>query len=271
MTRENDTETGAAERNGVQAAEMVLQVLSAFVGAEPALMLKTVAARAGMAPAKAHRYLVSLCRAGFVRQDPESSLYHLADGALRLGLAGMEVIDPLAVSRPILQALRGKTRLSAILAQWDATGPVVALQEIFPAPLTLYTRVGSSLPLLATSTGWTFCAWLPRTTIAPLLAQARKQPLPPETLQLLNDPDRMEEHLLGIRRRGVASSAGQMNSGVDGMSAPVFDGSRHIVGVISVLGAAGQVDLDLEGPTALALKEAAATISSELGWLSAES
>ena len=255
------------ERNGVLAAEVVLQVLCAFVGAEPRIMLKTLAARARMHPAKVHRYLVSLCRLGFVRQDPETGLYQLSDGALRLGLAATEVIDPVAVSRPILRTLRETTQLSAILALWDVTGPVVALREIHPAPLTLFTRVGSSLPLLATSTGWTFCAWLPHGTVERAIAHARALPASPETRKWLQHPERMEGLLKAIRRKGVSYSTGQLNSSVHGLSAPVFDGSGHIACVVSVLGAAGQVDLDLEGPTAQALKDAAARISLELGWL----
>jgi DNA-binding IclR family transcriptional regulator len=255
------------ERGGVLAAEVVLQVLSAFIGAEPAVMLKTLATRARMHPAKAHRYLVSLCRFDFVRQDPETGLYQLSEGALRLGLAALEMIDPVTVSRPVLRTLRETTQLTAILALWDVNGPVVALQEIHPAPLRLFTRVGSPLPLLTTSTGWTFCAWLPHVTFERAIAHARTLPASPGTLKWLRHPERMKGLLKAIRHKGVCYSSGEMNSSVHGLSAPVFDGEGHIVGVISVLGAAGQVDLHLEGAVAAALKRAAADISQELGWL----
>jgi len=83
----------------VLAVEGVLSVLEAFIDAEPMLMLKTIAQKAQLQPAKARRYLVSLCHAGFVRQHPQSGLYQLADGALRLGLAALEATDPIAVSQ----------------------------------------------------------------------------------------------------------------------------------------------------------------------------
>lgn len=97
-------------------------MLSAFVGAEPMVMLKTLSERADMRPAKVHRYLVSLCRVGFVRQDPETGLYQLGNGALHLGLAAIEGVDVTVIARPILRSLREKTQLSSMLATWDAAG-----------------------------------------------------------------------------------------------------------------------------------------------------
>ncbi|WP_028222357.1 IclR family transcriptional regulator [Paraburkholderia oxyphila] len=264
MKRDADIETDA--RSGVLAAEVVLQVLGAFVGAEPALKLKTLAERAEMHPAKVHRYLVSLCQQGFVRQDPGTGLYHLAEGALRLGMAAMETFDPASVARPLLQSLREATHLTVVLAFWEMPVPVVAAQEIHSAPLVLATRVGSSLQLLTTATGWTFCAWLPRSTaeraIAHALASSPSYPVP----DWASRPERMDGAFAKIRRDGVASSSGQMNLQVHGLSAPVFDGSGSIAAVVSVLGLSGEVDLDLNGETALALKNYANQISLEFGW-----
>src|SRR5271170_7861312 len=68
--------------HGVQSAETVLDVLSAFVGAPPMPMLKHLAERTGMHPAKVHRYLVSLVRRGYVEQDETTSRYRLGPASL---------------------------------------------------------------------------------------------------------------------------------------------------------------------------------------------
>ena len=47
------------------------------------MMLRDIAQQADMPPAKAHRYLVSLIRAGLVMQDPASSHYDLGPFALK--------------------------------------------------------------------------------------------------------------------------------------------------------------------------------------------
>ena len=139
------------ERAGVQSVETGLCVLSAFIGAESMPMLKTLAERANMHPAKVHRYLVSLCRSGFVRQDAATGRYRLAEGALRLGFAAMNAVDVVNIARPILQGLRAAHGQSAMLALWGAQGPTVTLQEFHPAPITMSARVGSILPILGRS------------------------------------------------------------------------------------------------------------------------
>src|SRR5882757_4012204 len=91
--------TGRPEKkmgaHGVQSAETLLTVLSAFVGAEPTPMLKTLAERT-----KVHRYVVSLTRAGYVEQDEMTSRYRLGPASLRLAFAAMNSIDIIRVARP---------------------------------------------------------------------------------------------------------------------------------------------------------------------------
>jgi len=255
----------AGRLRGVLAAEVALQVLGAFIGSPPLVALKALGERSDMHPAKVHRYLTSLCRCGFVRQDPQTGRYQLSDGTVTLGLAAMESLDPVAMSRPILRALRETTQLSASLAIWDAGGPVVALQDTAPAPLTLSTNVGSSLPLLSTSAGWIFCAWLPQVTINRAIHR-QESLLPTEVRELLRQPERMEKTLATIRRDGLAHLEGQMSSNVHGLSAPVFDGSGHLACVISLLGGVGQIDPNPKGVIARALTGAAVGLSTELGW-----
>src|SRR5688500_13606489 len=88
---ENMVDGGTAREDGggVQTVKTVVDVLTAFVGAEATPMLKTVAERAGMHPAKVHRYLVSLCKTGHVHQEPGSGRYRLGPSTLRLGYAAM--------------------------------------------------------------------------------------------------------------------------------------------------------------------------------------
>eukprot|EP01036_Dinobryon_divergens_P045710 gene45710-61106_t len=64
-------EIDAAEpqRAGIQSVEVGFSLLEVLANAGDALMLRDLAARAGMSAAKAHRYLVSFQRLGLVVQD----------------------------------------------------------------------------------------------------------------------------------------------------------------------------------------------------------
>ena len=74
------------QSNGVQSLEVGLSVLNVLIEAGEALMLKDVAAAADMHPAKAHRYLVSLVKYHYAKQQ-EDGRYSLGDKALAMGLA----------------------------------------------------------------------------------------------------------------------------------------------------------------------------------------
>jgi hypothetical protein len=86
-------------RAGIQSVEVGFELLNALSQAPGALMLRDLAAAAGMSAAKAHRYLVSFQRMGLVAQDPLSTRYDLGPAALRLGLASLSRLDAVSSSR----------------------------------------------------------------------------------------------------------------------------------------------------------------------------
>ena len=73
------------ESGGVQSAEVALHLLRVLAEGGGNMVLSRLAAAAGMPAAKAHRYVVSLMRAGFVEQPGRDGNYGLGAQALRLG------------------------------------------------------------------------------------------------------------------------------------------------------------------------------------------
>jgi hypothetical protein len=78
---------GGELRSGIQSIEVGFRLLDVLTREPRAMMLRDLAQRAGMSPAKAHRYLVSFSRLGVVSQDPVSGRYELGGFALQMGLA----------------------------------------------------------------------------------------------------------------------------------------------------------------------------------------
>ena len=252
--------------HGVQAAETLLGVLSAFVGTEPMPMLKTLAERAGMPPAKAHRYLVSLCRTGYVEQDVRTSRYRLGPEALRLAFATIAAVDSISVAKPLLRQICQKVQHSVVLAVWNVAGPAIALKESSPGWLSVTVPEGTILPLLRSSIGRAFAAWAPRTDTAALLS-AELDAL--RTAPVTGCPITLKETellLAKVRKEGLACATGQMAPGVHSLAAPVFDGAGRITAVLAAVGPAGSFDVALSGATARQLRESAASLSHQLGY-----
>lgn len=75
----------------------------------------------------------------------------------------------------------------------------------------------------------------------------------------------METLFQHVREHGLAQVRGDLNPGLHGLSAPVFDHAGAIAGVISVMGPAGVIDVELDGPVAGALRAKARQVSQRMG------
>src|SRR5437773_4510106 len=128
-----------------------------------------------MPPAKAHRYLVSLIRAGLAEQDRESGRYRLGPLALELGLAALGAMDVLKSGAEVIADLRAAIDETVLLAIWGNKGPVVARWEESTRPVATNVRAGWVMPLANSATGRLFAAYLPPTITNPLLKLPRNE------------------------------------------------------------------------------------------------
>ncbi|MFM0234104.1 IclR family transcriptional regulator [Paraburkholderia sediminicola] len=249
--------------HGVQSAETVLKVLDAFVGLEPMPMLKTLAERTGLHPAKVHRYLVSLCRTGFVEQDESTSRYRLGSSSLRLAFAAISSIDSVRVARPLMADFCNRLQNTVVLAIWNAGRPTIAIRETLPALLAMTATEGYTLPILRSSIGNVFGAYLPRERTSSLVvAELTNQQ------QGVPDSDQgVDELFAEVRRRELARTTGQLNRGSHSFAAPIFDASGDIVAVLCTLGPATQFDSNWSSPIASTLRTCALEVSQRLGFV----
>src|SRR6201996_6186643 len=161
---DDDTADAGEEklRSGIQSLEVLTH--------EPrAMMLRDLAQRAGMSPAKAHRYLVSFLRLGVVAQDALSGRYELGGFALQLGLARLARVDGVKLARIALAELRDRLDLTVGIAVWGNQGPTVVhwMESSHPAKASL--KLGDVMPLLSSATGLLFAAYLPASKTAAML------------------------------------------------------------------------------------------------------
>lgn len=263
---------GATEDDagGVQAVDTAVRVLSALIDMGAPLMLKTVAQRAEMQPPKAHRYLVSFCRQGLAERDPASGGYRLGPLAVRIGLAALRRLNVVQVASPTLADLRDELGFTAGLSVWGAAGPTFVRFEETNDALIISGRPGSVMPMLTSSTGRVFGAYLPRVMTGQLIQRelsGKPHPgaTPTQKAQRMSAAD-VETIFEAVRAQKMACIEGLLNPGLHGLSVPLFDHTGTVVGVITVLGPAGLIDTRLDGPIATVLSARAAEVSRRMGW-----
>jgi DNA-binding IclR family transcriptional regulator len=128
--------------------------------------------------------------------------------------------------------------------------------------ITVVTQLGSVLPLLSSSTGLVFNAFLPDRETADL----RELELKTDLVHPLEKPEaytRLCEH---IRQRGLHFVHGLLMPGVDALSAPVFDATGKVAGVLTVVGPTSLFHADENGPAAKRLLAASQAISWRMGY-----
>lgn len=250
-------------KHGVQSLEIGMSILRAMVNGQRSMMLKDIAALAGMPPSKAHRYLVSLIRAGLVDQDPMTSRYDLGTFALNLGLVALDRLDRVRLGLSAITEMRDEVNQTTALAVWAENGPVVVRWERPRRPITVNVITGSTLDLLMSAAGRVFAAWMPKKITAPMLALELKQaPLPPS----LKSRAAVEALLAEVRAQGYAATNGQHKvAGVEAVAAPVFNFKNEITMAVLVVGVQGMLDISPEGKVVDCLKRHAAALSLRLG------
>jgi DNA-binding IclR family transcriptional regulator len=202
-------------RRGVQAAGVALAVLAALGRATGPVGLSELATAVELAPAKAHRYLVSLIAAGMAVQRGDGT-YDLGPEAARLGMAAVARIDPVNRAADALPGLVAATGCTAMLSVWGPAGATVVRWEKAEPQLITALGVGAVLPLTTSATGQVFLAWLPER----LLGGAAEGLAPQRA---------------AVRQAGLARAEGSYIPGLSALAAPVFDLAGGLVAVVTLV------------------------------------
>lgn len=251
---------------GVQGVEIGARLLLALARADGALALRDIAAAGRVPPSKAHRYLVSLCRAGLVEQDERNGLYDLGPAALTVGLAAQYRLDDMRLAQDAVDRLFDATRLTVGLTVWGEHGPTVLRRREGLHAVTVSRRVGSTMSVLSTNAGRVFAAFLPSHIAQPFLDAEFAAGTVPLNNGRPMDRDAFGRLLGRIRAQGWSATRGDNHVGLDAVAVPIFDHDGQVVMTLSIMGARSAVDLSPEGTPFAALRDAGAALSARLGY-----
>lgn len=271
-----------SQRAGIQSVEVGFALLQVLAASRGPLMLRDLAAAAGMSAAKAHRYLVSFQRLSLVNQDASTTRYDLGPAALQLGLACLTRIDSIKLARQRMAPLMNEIGQTLALAVWGNQGPTIVHWEESPHAINVSLRLGDVMPLLSSATGLCFSAFLAAGHLLPEDAQSGSHK-PHQRLALLMEEELARTQKLArpdvpaslaeaatvldeVRRRGIARVVNTLLPGVAGFCAPVFDADGHLVLGMVALGSLANFDAEWDGAVAKHLRAAAAQLSADLGY-----
>ncbi|WP_428407626.1 IclR family transcriptional regulator [Hyphococcus sp.] len=214
--------------SGVKSVSQAIRILNVVAQMDGPVSLKEIAARAGVAPSKAHRYLQSLCTCGFLSQATKSGAYDLGMETLRLGLAAINRVDIINRAGEALSSLTSETESDSFLTVWADNGPTMVRFERSKKPAMAMMGAGVSMPVLNSATGLVFLAFGNPDRVAEVVRRQENENYDAVMKQIAA---RIET----VREAGYASSIGVIMTGRQCISAPIISYDDKVIAAVSLV------------------------------------
>ena len=239
----------------------VLKILEALHDAPAGLQLKQIAQQTAINKSTAYRFLAHLEAAGYLYRD-DGGAYLIGPKLARLG-SGTNFEETLRkMSRPVLHRLWKSTGETVNLATLDGQN-ILYLDVIESLHIFRFaSQTGVRRPLYCTSLGKAMMAFLAPEESKDLLANLTFERHTPHTL---TNAAKLKRELDKTRLRGYALDDQEAVLGARCIAAPVFDSNRKVTAAVSVSGPVTRITEDKVLVFAGMIKEAAKTISTNLG------
>lgn len=253
-------------QRGIQSAETACHILKTIAAFNRELTLGELSAQLHMLPGNVHRYLTSLQREGFVKQERMSGEYDLGPAALALGVRAMRRLDPHDIVFQETRKLAQTIRTSVWAAVWSQDSPVVISVHDRGGIGPLTARLGTPIAAIYSATGRVFLSFRDEAAAEKQWKLEYKADNPPRAEGHPLDFPAFLKLLESIRERdGLARVRGGTNKGISAMAAPVYDMWGNVVFVVAAVGNVYELDLAWNGPTATELMSTTRVISEKLG------
>src|SRR5882757_5923134 len=240
----------------IQSVDRAVDLLQAVAAASAETATAPALARAcGLNRATAWRLLKTLQARGLVALDEATGRYSIGLATVELGnAAGPDAL--IAAARPELERTCRETGETAALAVAGIDG-LCYVDEVTPTAVLTASWLGRSVPVHATSTGKAMLAFLP----AEQVRRALGGELRSFTAATITEPEALAAELVATRARGYGICAGELESSLYGVSAPVLDHTRRPVAVLSIWGPHDRVHESMFAELGTVTVRAAAQIS----------
>jgi DNA-binding IclR family transcriptional regulator len=214
----------------IQALDRGLRLLTLIAESPHPLSRSEVARLAGLNPSTAFRLLATLEAHGLIERLRGGGGYRRGIATLLLAAGGIEEAIR-RHARPLLEILRDATGESAVVSAVGAAS-FAPLEQVDGIHALSVRWIGRRFPLNCTSPGKLVLAALSDADLDAFLAR----PIEACTPLTLTDPAAIRAELAEVRTTGIATSVGDHELGVIGISAAARDAEGRPVAIVSVTG-----------------------------------
>ena len=219
-----------------------------------------LARRLGLHKSTASRLLATLERRGLVEQDEDTGKYRIGLAVIRLADRAEHTRDLRSIAKPELDRPARATRESSGLGVLDGDLLLTVAQSDGPVPRPA-DRTGRSVPLHSVSAGKVLLASMPEREVMRLVRRG----LDRFTDRTITQLEPLLEDLARVRRRGFATTFGELEPGRNGVAAAVHDARGAVIAAIEIWGPSARLTASRLPELVAQVREAASAVSGRLG------
>ncbi len=254
--------TGQRDRSSRNlTADRTLELLTLFDEEHPVRSATEIAQLLEMPRSTTYRYLQTLRSYGLVEEHGESK-YRLGSRVLqlaRIARAGLGLSD---VAVPVMRRLSERIGEVVLLTRRSGLNVVcVERVDVSAHRMRLSYERGHVLPVHAGASAKVLLAFADPIEIDEVLSTVRLVRFTPRTVV---DPKRLRRQLAEIRADGHVVTDGEVDHGVRGIAAPIFDADGRVAAGLSIAGPAYRLDDARITGVIRAVRESAEEISARL-------
>lgn len=249
-------------KSGVQSVDRAIAILKSFSLETPERGVSELSRKLGLHKSTVSRLARSLANGGLLSQDAQTGRYRLGVEVLALASRVTLHANIREIAGPLLRDLAYETQETVSLSVDDAGG-IVAVEQFAPPNYQIknVVHVGRRMDMHASAGGKVFLAYM----TAEHLERHLRSPLVRYTPNTVIDGDKLKGLLPGVRAHGYATAVQEWESGLNAISAPIFDRSGQVIAVASISGPFYRLTPEVFPSLAVRLKRATAEVSRRLG------
>jgi len=245
---------------GIQTIERGGLILDAIKNSESSVTLTALSKEVNMSKNNLKKYLVSFVKIGFLSFDEEGKTYKLGSKLIDLGLNALKELNLYSFIDTYITKIKDQLNKPIALAIWADTGPIISKYQKSNNPININIEIGYSPPMLLSSVGKCFAAFLP--------PSSTKEVKDKEIEKYNLDKNQVEYEMSAIEKSGYSYRNQEYDyiPGNCSISAPIFNNVGEIVAAVCVLGFMEDLGTDSESNDVQVLKEVTKEISFNLAY-----
>lgn len=250
-------DTIETEKKGIQSIESGFSIIKTISNASHPLTITEISKACGMPKSQLYRYLISLCRIGFLEKNDDLR-YSLGSELTLIGIRSLGNYDIRTKAQSYIKQLNELLDETVALSIWlDNAGPIFITWEESKKTFNINVRVGSSSPLSITATGNIFAAYFPKEKTESFINS--------ELEELPINQSEYNQLIANVKETGYAFTTSYI-PGITAIAAPVFDQKNELVAALSVIGLSEVLDISSDSNVTKELKRTAKELSNSLGY-----